>query len=82
MSIAPQVSPAMEIAIAGFAAAIVEPPEGCKLGIPYNKFLDGIERESRSWKERFNTERTERLRGDDKSTKNEERKAKVQEIEN
>ena len=61
MSIAPQVSPAMEIAFAGFAAAIVEPPEACKLRILYNKFLDGIERESRSWRERFNAERTERL---------------------
>src|SRR5713101_9766383 len=53
MSIAPQVSPAMEIAFAGFAAAIVEPPEACKLRILYNKFLDGIERESRSWRERL-----------------------------
>jgi len=61
MSSAPQASPAMEIAFAGFAAAIVEPPEARKLGILYNKFLDGIERESRSWRERFKTERTERL---------------------
>src|SRR5712672_681527 len=43
------------------AAAIEEPREARKLGILYNKFLDGIERESRSWRERFNTERTGRL---------------------
>ena len=75
MSIAPQVSPAMEIAFAGFAAAIVEPPEACKLGILYNKFLDGIERESRSWRERFNTERT-----DDKSTKKKREKPRCRKL--